>query len=152
MRNLLSKISNGVKKNEADIVLVIGVILISLISFGGGWLLGNSSKLATQETMKIEEIPLEELRASPTQGTANQQQEKNVKEQEKQPSSSKETQQQFVGSKNGTVYHFPWCPGAQQIKKKIKSTLIQGKKRKKRVIDQPKTVRDCRKPQVLTNF
>ena len=120
MRNLLSKISNGVKKNEADIVLVIGVILISLISFGGGWLLGNSSKLTTQETMKIEEIPLEELRASPTQGTANQQQEKNVKEQEKQPSSSKETQQQFVGSKNGTVYHFPWCPGAQQIKEENK--------------------------------
>jgi len=39
MRNLLSKISNGVKRNESDIVLVIGVILISLISFGGGWLL-----------------------------------------------------------------------------------------------------------------
>lgn len=27
---------------------------------------------------------------------------------------------QLVGSKNGTSYHFPWCPGAQKIKEENK--------------------------------
>lgn len=27
---------------------------------------------------------------------------------------------QFVGSKNGSKYHLPWCPGAQQMKEENK--------------------------------
>ena len=27
---------------------------------------------------------------------------------------------QFVASKNGSKYHFPWCPGAQQMKEENK--------------------------------
>jgi len=26
----------------------------------------------------------------------------------------------FVASKNGTKYHYPWCPGAQSIKEENK--------------------------------
>jgi len=26
----------------------------------------------------------------------------------------------YVGSRNGSKYHFPWCPGAQQIKEENK--------------------------------
>ena len=128
MRNLLSKISNGVKRNEADIVLVIGVILISLISFGGGWLLSNFSNSTTteKEAIKIEEVPLEKPQASPsktrTTESKNQQQEalEEPEQQKEQKPSTDETQQKFVASKNGTVYHFPWCPGAQQIKEENK--------------------------------
>lgn len=28
--------------------------------------------------------------------------------------------QKFVGSKNGSKYHFPWCPGAKQMKEENK--------------------------------
>lgn len=31
-----------------------------------------------------------------------------------------ETVQNFVGSRNGSKYHYPWCPGAQQIKEENK--------------------------------
>ena len=59
-----SKFLPWLKKNEADIILVVGIILISLISFGGGWLMGNkyskeSSNLASvqnKDDIKIEEI------------------------------------------------------------------------------------------------
>lgn len=30
------------------------------------------------------------------------------------------TQGKYVASKNGTVYHYPWCPGAKQIKEENK--------------------------------
>ncbi len=30
------------------------------------------------------------------------------------------SQGQFVASKNGTAYHYPWCPGAQKIKEENK--------------------------------
>jgi len=41
MGNLLSKISNGVKAHQDDIILLIGVILISLLSFSAGYIAGS---------------------------------------------------------------------------------------------------------------
>ncbi|KPJ56715.1 hypothetical protein AMJ49_04120 [Parcubacteria bacterium DG_74_2] len=37
-RKFLSKFFSGVKKNQEDIILVIGVILISLLSFSVGYI------------------------------------------------------------------------------------------------------------------
>ncbi len=37
---MLSKILTFVKKNKSDIILIIGVILISLIAYGAGFLAG----------------------------------------------------------------------------------------------------------------
>ena len=35
-------------------------------------------------------------------------------------SNAQATDGSFVGSKNGSVYHFPWCSGAQRIKEENK--------------------------------
>jgi len=51
MKELLSKISNGVKEHQADIILVIGVILISLLSFAMGYI---AAKQQEKEPIKIE--------------------------------------------------------------------------------------------------
>lgn len=63
---MISNFIQFFKQNEADIVLVIGIILISLISFGGGWLLGSSPNLVAEQDIEIEEVPLGKLQASPT--------------------------------------------------------------------------------------
>lgn len=41
---MLSKIKNFVKKYQADIILVIGVILISLFSFAMGYIVAKQEK------------------------------------------------------------------------------------------------------------
>jgi hypothetical protein len=51
MRELLFKIFNGVKNNQADIVLAIGVMLISLLSFAMGYIV---AKTYEKESLKIE--------------------------------------------------------------------------------------------------
>ena len=44
MKELLSKISNGVKDNQGDIILVVGVILISLLSFAVGFIVAKQQE------------------------------------------------------------------------------------------------------------
>lgn len=51
MKNFLSKISNGVKKYQNDIILIIGVILISLLSFAAGFLIAKQQQ---KEPLRIE--------------------------------------------------------------------------------------------------
>lgn len=36
------------------------------------------------------------------------------------PTATSVTTGQFVASKNGSKYHFPWCPGAKQMKEENK--------------------------------
>lgn len=49
---MLSKIIEFVKEYQADIILVIGVILISLLSFAAGFIAAN--KQQEKEPIKIE--------------------------------------------------------------------------------------------------
>jgi len=51
MKKLLSKISNGVKIYQSDIILVIGVILISLLSFAMGYIVAKQQE---KEPLRIE--------------------------------------------------------------------------------------------------
>jgi hypothetical protein len=51
VKKLLSKISNGVKTNQADIILVVGVILVSLLSFALGYI---TAKIYDREPLRIE--------------------------------------------------------------------------------------------------
>ncbi len=49
MKNFFTKISNGVKAHQSDIMLVIGVILISLLSFAMGYIMAK-----TQDRLPLE--------------------------------------------------------------------------------------------------
>jgi hypothetical protein len=49
---MLSEIIKLVKKHQADIILVIGVILISLLSFAAGYI---TAKTYEKESIKIQE-------------------------------------------------------------------------------------------------
>jgi len=48
---MLAKIKEFVKKYQADIILVIGVILISLLSFAAGFIVAKQQE---KEPLKIE--------------------------------------------------------------------------------------------------
>ncbi len=53
MKELLSKISNGVKEHLDDIILLVGVVLISLLSFAAGYI---AAKQQDKESIKFEQI------------------------------------------------------------------------------------------------
>ena len=131
---MLPQIKKFFKNNEGDIILVVGIILISLISFGGGWLMGISPGLESKNKgeVKIEEVLLEDLQAETgIVGELKEENEKSKKEnqnnasknenQNKNEDKSKEqNEKQIVASKNGSVYHYTWCPGAKRIKEENK--------------------------------
>lgn len=52
MKNLLSRFSNGVKTHREEIILIIGVILISLLSFAAGYI---TARLQEKEPIRFEE-------------------------------------------------------------------------------------------------
>lgn len=86
------------KENEADIILVIGVVLISLMSFGGGWLMGINSVLP-QTTAKdnikiIEETSLDDLKASTNEAIENEAIENAQEEKPAETSKNSETSQE----------------------------------------------------------
>lgn len=94
--SMLSKIIKFCKDFEKDLILVAVIILVALISFG----LGRLSKIGESKTPITIESPVDGLT-----GAVN-----NI------ATSTKN----FVASKNGTKYHFPWCAGAQSIKEENK--------------------------------
>ena len=85
-----------VKNNESDIILTIGIVLISLISFGAGQLTAPQSD--------IEPIVIQNPSASIIQSAESVPVGETTKEQGK-----------FVGSINSSKYHWPECPWAKKI-------------------------------------
>jgi len=55
---ILTKIKEFVKAYQADIILVIGVILISLLSFAMGYIIARQQE---KESIKIEKSTVEEI-------------------------------------------------------------------------------------------
>lgn len=107
------------KINEKDIVLVVGVVLIALISFGAGRLTvprGATEPLTIENAVgdsfadfKVNTVDSGiNLPASPTAAISNTTQsalnELNL------------TQGKFVASKNSKYYHWPWSPSGKRIK------------------------------------
>jgi hypothetical protein len=104
----LSKIGEWLKKNQGDIAIVIGFILVALIAFGAG-------RLSTPEIVR-NPIVIEQPSASssvnllgnvsqPIIGTAGESAQNLASE-----------KGLFVASKNSNKYHWPWCAAAKQIK------------------------------------
>lgn len=93
------KTKNFFRKNEDKIVLVVGIILIALISFGAGRLTVTGGP---KESIKIEDYGLA-----------------SIKEPIETQNTDKETEEKdglFVGSVNSNKYHLPDCTWAKRIK------------------------------------
>ncbi len=132
--SLSDKIWNGIKKHEADIVLIIGIILIALISFGGGFILGersissekisasiqNADKIQVKESISIQDTEKTFQEGDINKTTTPNQQQNNFSKEMELSSSMGNTQCKYVGSKNSNVYHLPDCPGAKRIKEENK--------------------------------
>lgn len=110
----------GRKAGESDIYIALVVILVAFLSFG----LGRLSILESKKPdIRIETIPAGEagaLGAAAITAIAG-----------KPPASAQSAQGQFVASKNGTKYYFPWCSGANRIKDENKvwfQTVEEAKK------------------------
>jgi len=93
---MLSKIIKFYKDNEKDLILATVIILVALISFG----LGRLSKIGESRTP----ITIENLTGAVDNAT----------------SSVPSAKGNYVASKNGNKYHYPWCSGAQSIKEENK--------------------------------
>jgi hypothetical protein len=100
---MISKIKNFFKSRlaggqayEKDLILAVVIILVALISFGLGRLskIGESRVPITIENLSTT-TPTEKITDNKIMGN-------------------------FVASKNGTKYHYPWCSGAQSIKEENK--------------------------------
>lgn len=106
---MLSKLIQFIKTHQADLVLTIAVILISVISFN----LGRISSFKSQKTP----ITVTEPSDSLVVGVA--QDKKSV------PKSIQHGDLTVAASKKSSakVYHFSWCPGASKIAAKNKVTF-----------------------------
>ena len=96
LSNKIAKVKEKLKPIENDIILVVVIILVALISFG----LGRLSKIRENKTP----ITIESATNKPTSGVG----------------ASTNSDKLYVASKSGTKYHYPWCPGALNIKEENK--------------------------------
>ncbi len=97
---MLTNFKNFVKEHQSDITLTIGIVLVTLISFGAGRLtahqIGQEPIVIQGPTASIEQS----LETSRLAGETEQE----------------ETEQgKFVGSVNSNKYHWPECPSAKKI-------------------------------------
>lgn len=106
--DFLEKVKQWLLPREDEIILVVAIILVALGGFG----LGRLSALHEEKFPIQIQSPLQTLESQ------NQQAGFLVPNIENRGGEKKE--KLFVGSKNGSVYHYPWCPGAQRIKEENK--------------------------------
>lgn len=104
---MIDEIKQFVKDNQQNIVLISGIILIALISFGAGRMTCfnftnyESKQITTNNNFQTETQEKTEIIGEETE--------------EGMPVTYR-----FVASKKGAAYHYPWCPGAKAIKEENK--------------------------------
>lgn len=97
-----------IKKNQGDIAIVIGFILVAFIAFGVGRLSAPEiirNPIVIEEPLASSSVNLlgnvsQTLTGTAGESTQNLAGEKGL----------------FVASKNSNKYHWPWCAAAKQIK------------------------------------
>ncbi|MBI4708850.1 MAG: hypothetical protein HY764_01440 [Candidatus Portnoybacteria bacterium] len=97
------------KKNQADIAVVAGFVLVALISFGVGYL---SAPGISKNQVVIEETQGENITATQSVNSQTGESQESLQAAISQ-SAGKGI---IVASKSGTKYHWPWCSWAKQIK------------------------------------
>lgn len=107
LSSILNNLRELVKDNQNDLILVFGVILISLISFGAG-------RLTAPISVAPEEIVIEKVDPNDANYKASAGQVLGEGESDEKLNTG------YVASVNGTKYHLPECSGAKRIKEENK--------------------------------
>lgn len=111
--HLYKKIKSWLEINQKDLYLAVLIVLISIISFG----LGRLSAIRPEK----QPITIEKLEAR-IMNQEKDYQTNNTNNSSPRDSSFMihDSKGKYVASKNGTAYHYPWCPGALKIKEENK--------------------------------
>jgi hypothetical protein len=102
------KIGEWIKKNQGDIAIVIGFILVALIAFGAGRLSAPEiirNPIVIEEPFASSSVNLLGNVSQPITGATGESAQNLAGE-----------KGLFVASKNSNKYHWPWCAAAKQIK------------------------------------
>ncbi len=99
---MFEKITKLIKQNESELVLLLGVILISIISFAAGRLLAPGQD--------VRPISIERLAPASSNSAFN-----SIISDDAAQVLAGRTAGKFVASKNSTKYHLPDCTGAKRI-------------------------------------
>lgn len=100
-------IGDWFKKNQADIAIVAGFVLVAAIAFGAGRLSAPEiirNPIVIEEPNSTSSVNLSGNVSQPLIGT-------------RQGSAAATSERgSFVSSRGGTKYYWPWCSWAQRIK------------------------------------
>lgn len=104
----------GILADDALFYSVL-IVLVGVASFGlGRWSVSQTADMNLQKGNEAitytQQASVSEARKEGT----------DVKDIQRDTNSAQDTNTQYVGSKNGTKYHLPTCPGAKQIKEENK--------------------------------
>lgn len=112
----LSQIGDWLKRNQADIAIVVGFVLVALIAFGAG-------RMSAPEIVR-NPIIIDEPNASSSVnifGTVSQSFNTPVGESAGTSLTNQSSAKGlFVASRGGTKYYWPWCSWAERIKEENK--------------------------------
>ena len=100
------KIKGYLKESGKDLLLGLIVFLVALASFGLGRLSAvwpKSHAITIRQSEHTANLSLGARVGGKESGLAS-------------TTRQKDLHGMYVASKNGTAYHFPWCPGAQKMK------------------------------------
>lgn len=102
--NYIEKVKSIIHKNQSDLFMAATIFLVGIIGFG----LGRLSVIwPEKEPIRVENP--EKAKDGMEEGTGQKAHEQNA-------GIANAIQGKYVGSRSGSAYHFPWCPGAQKIK------------------------------------
>lgn len=99
------RIGDWLRRNQADIAIAVGFILVALVAFGAG-------RLSAPEVVRNPVIIEESGASTPVNllGTVSQTVSAPVGQ------GTAGAQGLFVASRGGTKYHWPWCAYGEKIK------------------------------------
>lgn len=105
----IARIGDWAKKNQGDIAIVVGFVLVAIISFGVGYLTapGQTKKPIVIENSNNLSASAGDVLVNIVEDTNNTS--KTVKKQGSEKGL-------LVASKNGTKYYWPWSSWAKRIK------------------------------------
>ncbi|MBI3421280.1 MAG: hypothetical protein HY006_04390 [Candidatus Sungbacteria bacterium] len=102
----IEKVKNLCKEHSNDLFVALIIFLVGLAGFG----LGRLSYLLPEH----QDISIEDPSADRETTSYNSDQEP------RNSATSTGVQGKYIGSRSGTAYHYPWCPGAVKIKESNK--------------------------------